>query len=245
MGCTPAPSGSAASYLCHVMLTCDVPMTRRNHDRPGRDYICDHSSLSMKVSPYATTTSTTTTITTTESQTLLDMKDELKTLKELLQGGDQQNAETIKTEMLTIENALVTITAEARSLREVVAEQAERIDALVSEQNRAAEVAAEATLNLKNEAQVNMDALRDEVAGVMAFFTGEIELGQPTGVAGRCKSSTGTCVPEVSADGAGTLTLQALSGKVQFETDECGTTDLCEIAMQLQVLVDKFKNEGP
>lgn len=227
------------------MLTCDVPMTRRNHDRPGRDYICDHSSLSMKVSPYATTTSTTTTITTTESQTLLDMKDELKTLKELLQGGDQQNAETIKTEMLTIENALVTITAEARSLREVVAEQAERIDALVSEQNRAAEVAAEATLNLKNEAQVNMDALRDEVAGVMTFFKGEIELGQPTGVAGRCKSSTGPCVPEVSADGAGTLTLQALSGKVQFETDECGTTDLCEIAMQLQVLVDKFKNEGP
>ena len=197
----------------------------------------------MSVTPATTTTSTTTTVTTTDSQELNDMKTELQALKELLSTGDQQNAETIKKEMQAIELALESMTAETRSLRELVAAQARRIDELTVVSKSAADAAAKAIADAKNEIDVNLDALREEVSGVMDFFA--TTPGLATGVPARCNSNT-ACVPEVSSDGDGTLTLEALSGKVQFESNECGKTDLCELSRQVQGILEKFEAEdGP
>ena len=69
--------------------------------------------------------------------------------------------------------------------------------------------------------------------------------GAAAGVGADCGGANeGGCNPSVAVvEGAGAkpiLEIKALGGGVTFETEQCGATDLCEMARKVDALLEKF-----
>jgi len=60
-----------------------------------------------------------------------------------------------------------------------------------------------------------------------------------------CRATGATCAPtvETTADGSGGIVLNALGGKVMFESAECQATDLCKLAQDVAAVLAKFDQD--
>lgn len=92
-------------------------------------------------------------------------------------------------------------------------------------------------LTVHRELEAGFNTFRDEVRAQLSALSAPPLMPEDGGA--PC-SIPGGCPPEIGAV-ENELSLSALDGSITFQTEKCVATDLCELAMQVRSLLNKFQ----
>lgn len=160
----------------------------------------------------------------------------LETLEGL--GGDSSDVEAVVAAVEELDTIVSEQAVVAAKQAEQLSTQADQIAALI-----AANVDRDRSDAERAAAATSRDLQIDEMkAALGTFFAPLLPIDRDQPPSRNCGGggSSSSCTPTVEADGEGTLMLNAFGGKVMLESEECSSTDLCEIIRTFKALLQRF-----
>lgn len=178
--------------------------------------------ISGSFSPVTTTATTTTTTTNTVLQALHDRLDELEGQAK---AKDNELVEKLTSSVLQLEEKLQKEVQDRKDL-EAARKDAEAASTKMFNERLAAESDARAA------AEIRVSSLESTIADMMNSRMMALDVPDTDGKDSMC--GNGACaVPSIEADGE---TLMLMASKVQFMSNSCGATDLCELQRKCTVI---------
>jgi len=174
-------------------------------------------------------TSTTTTTTTTDTA-LQALHDRLDDLEEQAKDNDNELVESLTTAVQDLEAKLEKEIADRKALETSIIEgdktDRKEMEALLAEERDA-----------RMEAEQRIVSLETMMTDFMVQRFASMDIPESDGKSGNMCSNGGCAVPSVEADGE-TVTIKG--SQVQFMSESCGATDLCELQRTVMALLERM-----